>query len=113
MYRRRRSSMRRATICLLFVIAGSGCSASRTVDPGDLAVSDLAHTPYDDLGIAPDDLAGGPGGDLASPPDLATTMPGPDRTITLFDGASFYFDGDPAKNHRENFATVDFPADGL
>src|SRR4051812_15882119 len=101
-----------ATTCLLLAVTALGCSATGSTDPRDLGVP--ATGELDDLGgPAADDLSSSSPADLSSLPDLVSTTPGPDRTITLFDGATFYFDGDPAKNHRENFATVDFPGDGL
>jgi len=92
--------MRPTTTCLLVVVSCFGCSETASPAPRD-------------LGAPADDFSSSSPADLSPLSDLASTAPGPDRTITLFDGATFYFDGDPAKNRRENFATVDFPADGL
>jgi hypothetical protein len=68
-------------------------------------------------------MATPPGADLAIPagsdlatvpvPDMTSTTPGPDMTITLLDHTNFYFDGDPTKNHRDNYAMVAFPGAGL
>jgi hypothetical protein len=113
-----------APTCLLLVVSCFGCSATGSTGPRDLGVpdtsdlgdtttGDLSDTTTDGMSGTPADLPGPPAADLASLPDLAYTTPGPNRTITLFNGAPFYFDGDPAKNHRESFATVDFPGDGL
>lgn len=99
-----------ATMCLLLAVTGLGCSAIGSTAPQDLGIP---ATGEDLGGPAAYDASPSSPADLSSPPDLVYTMPGPDRVITLFNGATFYFDGDPAKNHRENFATIDFPRDGL
>jgi hypothetical protein len=116
------STMRNGAALGLLAASCFACSATVAKDGHDLGVpatsgGDLSTAPGGDLSSPPArDLSSAPAADLSSlplPPDLSNTMPGPDRTITLFNGATFYFDGDPAKNHRENFATIDFPGDGL
>jgi hypothetical protein len=81
-------------------LGGVGGVAAGDMSQG-VAVADLAVPPAPPADLSP------------LPPDLTSTTPGPDRTITLFANTSFYFDADATKNHRENFATINFPGDGL